>query len=136
MSIFMSNKIIFCGHMWITQLSLHCCKPINVIYKMSLLNGKVMTQQINLANTLLISSLCHVNDPQRTQRTHQCGTLACTVTLQWGHYCGYYTINLKNYCVKNRSYKQPAKMSRMDLDAANEMLSGRIQYNITCKLLL
>ena len=57
----------------------------------------------NLVNTLLISSLCHVNDPQRTQRTHQCGTLASTVTLQWRHNCGCYPINLKNYSVKNKS---------------------------------
>ena len=28
------------------------------------------------------------------------------------------------------------KTSRMDLDAANEMMSCRSQYNITCKLLL
>ena len=103
---------------------------------MSVLNGKAMTQQKNLVNTLLISSLCHVNDPQRTQKTHQCGTLASTVTLQWGHYCGCYPINLKNYCVKNRSYKQSGKMSRMDLDAANEMMSGRGQNIITCKFLL
>ena len=27
-------------------------------------------------------------------------------------------------------------MSKMDLDAATEMMSGRSQYNITCKLWL